>query len=354
MISYSHCWEDTEVVLRALMVTPDDRVVSVTSGGCNVLGLASAQAKQVYAVDRNISQNHLLELKLTATKLLDISEVIAFLGYSFCENREVYYRKISSELSPEARNYWNQNLKCIRKGVVHCGKFERYLSAFRTFLLPLVHGSPKIESLLHPKDAQAQFEFYDTRWNTWRWRLLFRIFFSKLFMSGNGRSKEMFSQNKGQSVGERFFQRIEHAFKFGPLKDNFYNHYALLGDKCTQLPNFLNQKVFETLKNSDNISIHHSDLLHFLQEKPSDSIHKYNLSDIFEPLDIATTNRIFAEIVRTAAPRARMIFWNNLVSRDVPDSLKGNFRRECQLEEELKKIDRIFFYEKFYIYTIIK
>ena len=66
---YNQCWEDPRVDHEALRLTRDDRVLAITSAGCNVLDYALSGA-QVVAVDANPRQNHLLELKLSAIREL--------------------------------------------------------------------------------------------------------------------------------------------------------------------------------------------------------------------------------------------------------------------------------------------
>ena len=65
---YNQCWEDPAVDHEALRRRPDDRVLVITSAGCNALDYALSGAS-VLAVDVNSRQNHLLELKRAASAL---------------------------------------------------------------------------------------------------------------------------------------------------------------------------------------------------------------------------------------------------------------------------------------------
>jgi len=354
MISYSQCWEDAEIVVKALRLNNYDTVLSVTSGGCNSLAIASEGVKTVYSVDKNRTQNYLLEFKQQAVRNLEYEEVLGLLGYRRSRNQVALYQKIQHNLSEECQKFWNSNVDAIKKGVVHSGKFERYLSIFRRYVIPLVHTKQTIKNFLNPESSQKQLDFYNTRWNTFRWRLLFRIFFSRFVMSRSGRSKEMFSHSQNLPAAKLFFNRTEQAFKYGQVKNNFYLNYILLGANSDCLPFYLQQEVFEKFRETINIQIVHSDILSFLKTMPNSSISKFNLSDVFEPLDNDSTNHIFDEIYRVSKPNARIVFWNNLVFRDVPQGLAHCFEREVKLEEELKVIDRVFFYEKFYIYRVVK
>lgn len=70
---YNQSWEDPVPDLSALRPGPRDRVLTVASGGCNVLHLAATGA-EVLAVDRNPAQVALADVKLTAARALPPAE----------------------------------------------------------------------------------------------------------------------------------------------------------------------------------------------------------------------------------------------------------------------------------------
>ena len=59
---YNTCWEDPALDRVALDFRPDDRVLVITSAGCNALDYLLAGPAEVNAVDMNPRQNALLEL----------------------------------------------------------------------------------------------------------------------------------------------------------------------------------------------------------------------------------------------------------------------------------------------------
>src|SRR5579875_2197868 len=61
---YPQIWEDPVVDLEALRLAPDDRIVAIASGGCNVLSYLTANPREVIAVDLNGAHIALLNLKL--------------------------------------------------------------------------------------------------------------------------------------------------------------------------------------------------------------------------------------------------------------------------------------------------
>jgi len=353
MIAYSQCWEDANVMLKALQISEEDVVLSITSGGCNTFSIAEHNPQKIYAIDSNKFQNYLLELKIAALKELNPQKVFQFLGYSTCSNRIEVFQNIKKHLSPDAALMWSNNLKLVEEGIVHCGMFEKYLALFRKKILPLIHSKKRITQLLSPKSKEDQKQFYLSKWESYRWRLLFKIFFSKAVMSGRGRKKEMFAQNTKKSVSARFYERTRNALMHGNISHNFYLSYILQKER-TLFPPYLKNLTENKFSELNNMEIVYSDLLSFLKKMPDYSISKFNLSDIFEPLSESLLNKIFKEIYRTSKSNARLIFLNNLVERDIPVEQKKFFIREQKLEQELTVQNHVFFYEQFLIYRVQK
>ena len=351
IIRYSQCWEDAGMMLNALSPQPGDTVLSITSGGCNTLALASAHPASLITVDLNPAQMHLFMLKKAAIQNLGYQESLRFLGVDGGDDRTSIYRGL--ELPDETRKYWDLNIPALRNGIIHCGKFEQYLKLFRKLILPLVQGKKNIEKILSVTDKKEQLEFYHARWNNWRWKLLFGLFFSKQVMNKRGRSREMF-RYAGMPAGTTYFQRTEKALSAGEVSNNCYLEYILTGNFRKALPVYLRQDVWQKIRTFNAYEAKTGDLLSVLKDMPDSGIDVFNLSDVFEALPDVTTQQIFSEIRRTGKNGARILFWNNLVLRNVPPELFVYFRREKAKEVILKQQDQIFFYETFYLYTLVK
>ena len=65
---YPQIWEDPGVDLEALALTPDCHVVTIASGGCNVLSYLTADPARITAVDLNRAHVALNRLKLAAAQ----------------------------------------------------------------------------------------------------------------------------------------------------------------------------------------------------------------------------------------------------------------------------------------------
>lgn len=354
-IRYSQCWEDADLLIKALTPQNSDRILSITSGGDNTLRLAAENPEKIVALDKNQIQNCLLELKWKAIINLDYERLMAFLGIQKSNDRNEEYNRLRETLTYDTRLYWDLNKKSIIKGILHCGKFEKYLQAFRRFFLPLTHSRNNINTLLKKKSEEEQRNYYNQHWENWRWKFLFRIFFSKPVMKKLGRSPEMFQHANISNVSEHYMAKARRALSRTTMFNNSYLEYIFRGNNEKHLPAYLQKENTEKLKKgATKIDIVSNDLLTFLKGIPHDYFTKFNLSDVFEPMTRIKTDHIFEQIFRTGKSNARMIFWNNLVKRDIPTHLKNQFQKEVSLEEELKEKDKIFFYEAFHIYTLIK
>ena len=78
---YPQIWEDPEVDLRALALSPDSRLITIASGGCNVLSYLAANPREIVAVDLNRTHVALTRLKLAAARYLpDYETFFRFFG----------------------------------------------------------------------------------------------------------------------------------------------------------------------------------------------------------------------------------------------------------------------------------
>ena len=340
-IRYSQCWEDPLILEEGLKITTKDAILSITSGGDNSLFLLSLNPKRVISIDKNPFQNYLLELKLVAIRTLEYEEILSFLGITKDSRRIEKYQQLKSTLSRDSRNFWDENKEYIKKGVIHCGKFEKYTSFFRKLVLPFILSKKKREDMLG-LSLIKQKSFYDRNVNTWRWKLLFGIFFSEKVMKFIGREKSFFKYNRDK-VSEAYFRRVERGLTKIPFNKNYFFAYFLKGNySLDNLPEYLKSKNVEKIKiNFKKINITTENLGSFL-DGYSETITKFNLSDIFEMLSEQESNDLLNKIERISKRNSRVIYWENLVKRS---NLKfKKFKRDNKLSENLFKKDRAFFY----------
>jgi S-adenosylmethionine:diacylglycerol 3-amino-3-carboxypropyl transferase len=354
IIRYSQCWEDSEIVLQSLDVKTDDVVFSIASGGENVFAMMSKTENEVFAIDYNPSQIFLVNLKFIAIKNLDFDQYLEFIGIKKCKNRKQIFNQLALLLDKKTTFYFQNNIKLIERGVIHIGKFDKYLQVFSKRILPFLVSSTAVKKAIATDNQESQYNTYQKIWNNWRWRLIGEQFFGKSVMQKMGRHKVMFKYNDKKSTGSIYLDRAEEFLKNGSIHKNHYLDYILTGNFSNNLHYYLKKEVFQIIKNKQEINLLNSDILTYLKTMPDNSFNKFNLSDVFESMNNNETEAVFKEILRTATNNARIIFWNNLVERDIPTNLKPNFEQDIELQNKLSSLEKVFFYNRFFIYKISK
>jgi S-adenosylmethionine-diacylglycerol 3-amino-3-carboxypropyl transferase len=345
-VRYANGWEDPELLLRGLEPRAGARVLSIAAAGDNSFTLLAAGA-EVVAVDVSAAQLALVELKASAVRELPHAETLAFLGVRGETDRRLIYRRLRPDLSPAARAFWDRRPGEVAAGVAHAGKFESYFRLFRRRVLPLVHRRRRVEELLEPRDSDGRRAFYAERWDTWRWRLLFRAFFSRTLMGRLGRDPEFFRYVEG-SVADRILERARYALTELPVADNPYIEYILRGRFERTLPPWLAPERYQPLRAGlGRLTLHHGPVEEAAEVHRSAGFDGFNLSDIFEYLDAATCESVYRRLAACAAPGARFAYWNLLVPRRRPESLASRVRGLEDRAAELFRRDRAFFYSRF-------
>jgi S-adenosylmethionine-diacylglycerol 3-amino-3-carboxypropyl transferase len=345
IIRYANCWEDADVLCASLEAAPGKRMLSIASAGDNALALI-AEGCDVIAVDLSPAQLACVELRREAFRELDYDETLAFLGVTEASQREHTYQRLSGGLSSGAKGYWDANGALIAAGVIHAGKFESYFKKFRQRVLPLVHGRARVLELLQEKSLEARRDFYDRRWNSWRWRLLFRVFFSRFMMGRLGRDLEFFRYVEG-SVANRILQRTEYALTALPTHANPYLQYILTGNYGAVLPRYLRRENYEAIRSGlERLTLFEGSIEDAATHYGQQRFDGYNLSDIFEYLDETTCQLILEKLLAVANTGARLTYWNMLVPRQRPDQLADRIRSLSNVAEEQFLQDLAFFYSR--------
>ncbi len=344
LVRYANCWEDARVLRDALHPGPRSRILSIASGGDNCFLLVAAGA-EVVAVDLSAAQLACVELKAAAIRALGRDDLLAFLGVHPSEDREEVYASVRTRLSQGASRFWDQRSSEIKAGILHSGKFERYFRTFRTKLLPLLHGRKTVRRLMEPKSAEERQWFYDRVWNTWRWRLLFRVFFGRFVMGRLGRDPEFFRYVEGP-VGPRILNRVEYALTVLPTNDNPYLEYVLNGNYAEALPDYLDPEVLPRVRDGlDRLTLVEGPAEEIATARGGSGFDGFNLSDIFEYLPMEACARIYGSLLRAARPGARLVYWNMLVPRRLALLFPDEAREASGAASELFARDRAFFYQ---------
>lgn len=350
-IRYAQCWEDADILLSGLQPGPGKHCLSIASAGDNTLALLSRDPESVLALDLSPAQLACLELRVAAYRELQHGELLALIGSVESDARSRLYQACRKHLSSKVLAFWDERPDLITAGIGSVGKFEHYFRLFREKVLPLVQSRDRVRELLRAKSVDGRRSFYVSRWNHLRWRLMFRVFFSKKLMGLLGRDPEFFRYVKG-SVSERILKRAEYALTELDPAANPYIQWILTGRHNGALPAALREENFEPIRrNLDRLQWRCGSLEESLgQEKKFDC---FNLSDIFEYMSPPSYEQLLRLIVSSSRPGARLAYWNMLAPRHRPESLAAALRPLGELSSHLFARDQAFFYSALVIEEVI-
>jgi S-adenosylmethionine-diacylglycerol 3-amino-3-carboxypropyl transferase len=344
-IRYAQVWEDADVLVAALDPRRGETILSIASAGDNALALLARGPAKVIALDLNPAQLSCLELRVAAYRELEHAELLELIGSRSSERRAALYSRCRPLLGDAARAFWDSHPAEVAAGIGGAGKFERYFATFRNRVLPLVHSRAHVAALL--RGGPERSGFYARKWDTWRWRLMFRIFFSRFVMGRLGRDPAFFRYVQG-TVAERILGRTRHALTVLDPAENPYLQWILTGQHTTALPFALREENFTAIRtNLDRLEWRLQSLEDFLDSVPPASIDGANLSDIFEYMSEANTEALLSRLAAACRPGARLAYWNMLAPRSRPESLADRLQPLPEMAEQLLAADKAFFYSRF-------
>jgi betaine lipid synthase len=118
---YSLSWEDPRADQPILEVEPGDVALTLTSGACNAFDLA-LQGAEVYCVDMNPAQSHLLELKTTALRRLPYEDVWQMFGEGHHpQMKELFDSKLAPFMSGRCQDFWAVRLYYFKTSLYFYG-----------------------------------------------------------------------------------------------------------------------------------------------------------------------------------------------------------------------------------------
>ncbi|PRY75487.1 S-adenosylmethionine-diacylglycerol 3-amino-3-carboxypropyl transferase [Yoonia maritima] len=347
-IRYAQLWEDADILAEGLGECAGATLVSICSAGDNALAMLTLDPSKVVVVDLSPAQIACLNLRIGAFRNLNHTEFLELMGARSSTRRDVLLAKSLAGLNSDTQEFWKTLTEDVVKyGAGGVGKFERYFRIFRTRLLPLVHSKKAIDAIFVSRPKVERQMFLDTRFNTWRWRLLLNVFFSRFVMGRMGRDKAFFDHVEG-SPAQHVARRIHHAAVDCDPAENPYLHWIMKGTHGAALPMTWREENFEVIKERlDRVEIRPGSLEAFIST--GEKADGFNLSDIFEYMSPDVFAQVYETILSASAPGARLVYWNMMAPRRVPPAFANQVTTLSALENRLKARDKAFFYSDFVI-----
>lgn len=347
LIRYASLWEDADALCEALKPLGENKsFLSIASAGDNALALLTLDPKIVVAADLNATQLACLALRIEAIKKLSYQELLAFLGVTESTSRLDCYHYLRKNLDDNTRDFWDSNSEAIENGIIHAGKFEKFLRTFGCSLAPMIHGQERVKSMLQKKSEYERRKFYQREWDTFLWRAIFKIFSSRPVMGRFGRDKAFLKHVDG-SPGDRLLERTKYAMTTLPTHNNPYLVYVFEGNfRKDCLPKYLRKETIDVIKHRlDRIKLFQG----YAHDAPYGPFDGFNLSDIFEYMSEDEFEGAYNTLLHSANSKARLVYWNMLVDRHLPDAHQSRARRLHEESDQIFRKDKAWFYQAFHI-----
>lgn len=313
--------EDPLLEIEVLRPAFAGRIALVASGGCTALSLLASGARQVVAVDLNPVQNHLVELKHAAVSTLGPHASVTFLGLGPATraSRLASYAALRGALGADAQRHWDERPALVARGAHHAGRSERFIRLVATVLRLGVHGRARSARLLRARSLDEQRALYEREWNTWRFRLLYRLLLNPLTL------RRALDPACLRHVPEAGFDRLflglfERGLFSLPVGENYFLHEMLTGRYPDEArPPWLQPAGAAHLA-SGRLQLVDGAFTDFLRTERDQSLDALALSNICEWLDEAEQRLLFAEVVRVLRPGGYLVFRNFLGHTQVPEA----------------------------------
>jgi S-adenosylmethionine-diacylglycerol 3-amino-3-carboxypropyl transferase len=360
---YNQCWEDPALDREALRLTPQDRVMVITSAGCNAIDNALSGAS-VLAVDANPRQNHLLELKLAGIRGLDFDAFFELFGGGGSPRAaEMYRYALRSRLSRAARGFWDHEIALFDPSRARGGSFYYggtagfFALAVKRYIDHVARLRPAIDRLLSAAGIEEQRRiWHDDVAGRLLGRGLLGLIGSRGVMTLLGVPEPQRAMVCGQSGGFARFLRdcLTRVVSVALLRDNYFWAVYILGRYSREsCPEYLKRDQFRRLKTGlvDRIEIRTGTVTDAL-EPERQSVTAFVLLDHMDWLAERPTlleeewSRIFA----AAAPGARAIFRSG--GPDclfLPEGVRDRLVFDPERSARLHALDRVGTYGSFHI-----
>ena len=366
---YPQIWEDPAVDMEALAITPESRVVTIASGGCNVMSYLIADPAHITAVDLSLAYVALNRLKLVAVRKLPTWQAFyRFFGEADTEaNVAAYWRFLEPHLDAQTKAYWEgrnlwgrRRVSNFSRNIYHCGLLGHFIGLGH--LVARLHGVD-LRQILTARSLAEQRAFFETS--------LAPLFDKPLVRWATGQRLSLYglgippAQYAALGAGAPHMaavlrDRVERLSCDFSIDDNYFAWQAFgrsYSNESGPLPPYLKQEHFDTIRvRADRVDVLNRSFTEHLRSQPDRSVDRYVLLDAQDWMTDQQLNDLWREITRTARPRARVIFRTaaepSLLPGRVDDAVLGHWVYEAEQSRDLTRRDRSAIYGGFHLYIL--
>ena len=366
---YPQIWEDPLVDMKALNIGPDDHLICIASGSCNTMSYLTAGPAKITAVDLSPAHVALGRLKIAAAQNFpDYESFLQFFGEANRkENMDLYKRHIAPYLDNVSRAWWEKgglfsgaNIKAFSKGFYRKGLLGRFIGTAHFLCRRL---GTDLRKLGNAKTQEEQIAFFESEISPlFETRVIKFLASRRAALFGLGIPPAQYEALAGPD-GDMVAVLKERTRKLAcdfPLKDNYFawqgfmRRYDAAPD--ASLPPYLQRENFETVRaNASRLNISNESLTDHLRTLSDRSRNGYVLLDAQDWMNDEQLNELWAEITRTAAPGARVIFRTaaepSLLPGRVDEAVLSQWEYREQESKDGTLNDRSAIYGGFHLYV---
>ncbi len=368
---YAQIWEDPVVDMEALAITPDSHIVTIASGGCNVLSYLTANPKAITAVDLNTAHVAYNRLKIAAARHLpDYAAFYRFFGEADQKaNVAAYKQYIRPHLDETSRRYWEGRDIVGRKRIGGFSKniYKRGLLGNFIGTAHLLAKLYKIDlsEVLDAKSVEEQRQIFETR--------LAPVFDKKFVrwlvdqpasLFGLGIPPAQYEALAGDSpdgIRAVLKERLEKLACDFDVKNNYFAQQAFgrryeRGEGAS-VPPYLEEANYPLVAGRiDRVEMLHANFIEHLAGLPAASRDRYILLDAQDWMTDEQLTSLWTEITRTAKAGARVLFRTaaapTLLPGRVPDAILDRWDYRADESLDFTKRDRSSIYGGVHLYVL--
>lgn len=366
---YPQIWEDPLVDMEAMQLEPHHHIVTIASGGCNVLSYLVQSPAKITAVDLNRAHVALTKTKLCAAKHIPTWKEFhrLFAVHAEKNNFQLYKSKVKPKLDKASQTYWKGRDVTFRNrtryftgNIYHHGLLGRFIG-----LCHIIAKRYKIDfnELLEAQSLDEQREFFETKISPLLDKKLLKLLTAhpaSLYGLGIPPAQyEALAACADGNMTQVLRDRLRKLICDFPINDNYFawqafgRYYGGTGDKA--LPPYLLENNFELLKSQiDKVSVHQASITDKLREQSDGSVDRILLLDAQDWMDDRALNDLWSAITAAAAKKARVIFrtagLNTILPGRVDDKILKQWTYHKEQSLMLNDQDRSAIYGGFHIY----
>ena len=368
---YPQIWEDPDVDMRALALKPHSRMVTIASGGCNVLSYLTADPQEIVAVDLNRAHVALTKLKLAAARLLaDLRRLLPLLRRGGRKSKSHRLpplparsdrRRDARPIGKAATSLGRRRITLFSRDLYHHGLLGYFIGAAH-FVARLYGADPK--EMIRARTLDEQRSFYETALAPLFDKRLVRWATSKkMSLYGLGIPPAQYEALASAGAGDMALvlrSRLERLACAFSLSENYFAWQAFgrgyASDMAGPLPPYLKREHYEVIRErAGRVEVLNRSVTDHLAGEPAESLDAYVLLDAQDWMRDDQLNALWAEITRTAKPGARVVFRTaaepSLLPGRVEDAILDRWTYEAEQSRVLGAEDRSSIYGGFHLYV---